>query len=64
MTHAAATIFTWFSLLHSAIAPELLLEVAARYHVPAVGVVDQATTLAHAQLAQAARADSIRRSSR
>jgi len=59
MTYAAVTIFTWFSLLHSAIAPDLLLDAATRYKLPAVGIVDQATTLAHARLAQAARATSV-----
>jgi DNA polymerase III alpha subunit len=59
MTYAAATITTWFSLLHSTIAPDVLLDAAARYQLSAVGIVDQATTLAHARLAQAARATAV-----
>lgn len=59
MTFALPTIHTWYDLLASTIAPEALIAAAERLHLAAIGIVDQATTLAHVPLAQAARASSI-----
>ena len=55
MTYALATIRTWFDLLQSTIAPQALLDAAQRLKMPAIGVVDHATTLGHVPLAKAAR---------
>jgi DNA polymerase-3 subunit alpha len=59
MRYAIPTITTWFDLLQSTISPERLIECAEQYKLSAVGIVDHATTLAHARLAQAARATSV-----
>jgi DNA polymerase III alpha subunit len=55
VTYALATIRTWFDLLQSTIAPQALLDAAQRLKMPAIGVVDHATTLGHVPLAKAAR---------
>jgi DNA polymerase III alpha subunit len=55
MTFALATVTTWFDILCSTIGPEQLIAAAEHYRLQAVGIVDYATTLAHARLAQAAR---------
>src|SRR5688500_8582989 len=55
MTYSLATITTWFDLLQSTIAPQALLDAAQRLRMPAIGIVDHATTLAHVPLAKAAR---------
>lgn len=55
MTYALATITTWYDLLQSTIAPQALLDTAQRLKMPAIGVIDHATTLAHVPLARASR---------
>src|SRR5918997_1957771 len=55
MTVAMATVETWYSILRSTIAPQALLDAAQRLKLPALGIVDLATTLGHVPVAQAAR---------
>ena len=55
MSYAAATVETWYSLLRSTISPRALLDAAQRLKLPALGIVDRATTLGHVPVAQAAR---------
>lgn len=59
MSYALATVETWYSLLRSTIAPQALLDTAQRFRMPALGIVDQATTLGHVPIAQAARDTSV-----
>ena len=59
MTYALATVITYFDLLRSTISPEQLVAVAHEHRLCAVGIVDHATTLAHARLAAAAREASL-----
>jgi error-prone DNA polymerase len=55
MTYTLATVTTHYDLLRSTITPGALLDTAQRLRLPAVGIVDRATTLAHAPLAVASR---------
>ena len=55
MSYALPTVETWYSLLHSTIAPRALLDAAQRLKLPAIGIVDRATTLGHVPVAQVAR---------
>ena len=55
MSYTLATVESWYSLLRSTIAPRALLDTAQRRKLPALGIVDRATTLGHVPVAQAAR---------
>ncbi len=59
MTYALPTITSCYDLLRSTIAPQALIDTAARLKLTALGLVDQATTLGHVPLARAARASSV-----
>jgi DNA polymerase III alpha subunit len=59
MTFAMPTIHTWYDLLASTIAPEALIAISERLRLPAIGIVDHATTLAHVPVAQAARGSGV-----
>ena len=53
--YAIPTIETWYSLLRSTIEPQALLDLAQQRKIAAIGICDQATTLAHVPVALAAR---------